>query len=68
MSVYFSCFCFSTQAIEKLTLGVLGVASDQRYSYDWITRKFEKTHPSVKVINVAHYYWQKKTMDSFCLV
>lgn len=54
MAVCLSCLCIPLQAKEVLTLGILGVDSNQRYSYDWITRKFEKSHPDVKVKTVAY--------------
>ncbi|MFT5841217.1 MAG: multiple sugar transport system substrate-binding protein [Flavobacteriales bacterium] len=54
MLVYLSSFYFPVQATEVLTLGVLGVDSNQRYSYDWITRKFEKHHPNVKIKTIAY--------------
>jgi multiple sugar transport system substrate-binding protein len=54
VAVSLSFFCFSSQATEVLTLGVLGLDSNQRYSYDWITRQFEKSHPGIKVKTVAY--------------
>jgi multiple sugar transport system substrate-binding protein len=54
IAIYLSCFYYPLQAKEVLTLGVLGVDSNQRYSYDWITRKFENSHPGVKVKTIAY--------------
>jgi multiple sugar transport system substrate-binding protein len=52
--VYLSSVYSASHATETLTIGVLGVDSNQRYSYDWVTRKFEKTHPGVKVKTIAY--------------
>ena len=39
---------------ETFTLGILGTDLNQRYTYDSITRKFEKSHPGIKIKTVAY--------------
>jgi multiple sugar transport system substrate-binding protein len=62
----FSLYSSYALGSETFTLGVLGADSNQRYTYDWITRKFEKSHPGVKIKTVAYSDGQfKEQLDNW---